>query len=94
MTFDVRQPAPPTLSNQHTESAPHIAAFVEFLDANPGVWAVLNTYASYNSAAARRKRARREYSHLGFEFITRREPEGFIVYGRKRAAPLAHTLFR
>lgn len=93
MTYELRNPPPSCAANQYSDSTLHTRTFVAFLDANPGVWAVFHTYASKNSASTRRKTMRRQYSHLGYDFTTRHEADGFTVYGRKRAAPLAHTLF-
>lgn len=83
MSFEIRRPP----ARRHTTRA-----FIEFLEANPNTWARFDTYKSYDSAAYRRKAARKAYGHLGFEFVTRREADGVSVFGRKLAPELAHLL--
>lgn len=88
MTFEVRRPPRPATPGP----TPSSAEFVEFLEANPNTWARLHTFEHYDPAATRRKRCRKKYGPDGFEFVTRREPDGFAVYGRKVVPTLARTL--
>lgn len=85
MTFQIRQPA---RANTRRKRPPHLDEFLAFLDANPNTWAVYHTYTSRNGASACRRRARNAYTHLGYEFVERRESNGFTIYGRK----IDHTL--
>lgn len=90
MDFEIRKP-----SATHTgpHSTPPFTAFVSFLEANIGVWAVYHSYTSRDSAKQRTRKARAMLAAEGFQFTTRREGDVYTVYGKKSPAllDLAHT---
>lgn len=82
--FVIERPKPA----HHSHTAPHFDDFLKFLDANPGLWAVYYAYPTKDASTLKARRANKAHGARGYEFVTRRGPEGFKLYGRK----LAHTL--
>lgn len=82
VTFTIE---PPTThpANQY----PQVAHFVEFLRTHPGQWAAMLPTETRDQAAGRTRRARRKYGQLGFTFVTRKTPAGFVTYGRYTPTP-------
>ena len=82
--FVIERPKPA----HHSHTAPNFDDFLKFLDANPGLWAVYYAYPTKDASTLKARRANKAHGARGYEFLTRRGPEGFKLYGRK----LAHTL--
>ena len=72
---------------KHTRSR---HTFFEFLDANPGQWAIYKEYTG-NTRVARIKACqwRKAYGHLGYDFTQRVANGSSTLYGRKVVPELA-----
>lgn len=80
--FEIKTPPPPR--NGYRLGLPLMSEFVQFLDANPGVWAVFHTYSAKQSGYQRASDAQKKYGS-DYEFVARHTEEGTTVYGRKVA---------
>lgn len=78
--FEIKVPPPPR--NGYRLGMPLMSEFVEFLDANPGVWAVFYTYKTKQSGYQRASDAQKKYGD-DYEFVARHTEDGTTVYGRK-----------
>ena len=78
--FEIKSPPPPR--NGYKLGVPMMSEFIDFLDANEGVWAVFHTYPNKQSGYQRASDAQKKYGYP-YEFIARRQEEGTVVYGRK-----------
>ena len=79
--FKIKTPPPPR--NGYRVGLPLMSEFIEFLDANEGVWAVFHTYKTKQSGYQRASDAQKKYGPE-YEFVARNEEEGTTVYGRKK----------
>ena len=87
--FTLRKP--PT-ARTPKESRATAERFVEFLDANAGLWGVMGEYPTRYSAQGRTYKLNQHYKGLGYEFVSRRENGKNIIYGIKHESPLAFRL--
>lgn len=78
--FEIK--APPPSRNGHKLGVPMMSEFIDFLDANEGVWAVFHTYQNKQSGYQRASDAQKKYGSR-YEFVARRQEEGTVVYGRR-----------
>jgi hypothetical protein len=79
--WEMKSPPPPR--NGHRVGIPNMKEFVEFLDANEGIWAVFHTYSQKQSGYQRASDAQKRYG-TDYEFVARHEESGTTVYGRKK----------
>ena len=76
--FSISSPGP---VRKGAGATPPLAAFISFLEANPGQWGLYHTYPTKQSGHQRVTRANHTYGPRGFTFTSRVTPDGVAVYG-------------
>lgn len=78
--FEIK--TPPPARNGSRLGLPLMSEFINFLNANEGVWAVFHIYESKQSGYQRASDSQKKYG-TDYEFVARHNENGTTVYGKK-----------